>query len=310
MSEYPPASMRVVVLLVVLPVLAGALVAGFADGWMLTRWVLVLEPLLWLIACAMGLHLLASGRTAYGTAVLVGWLLFAATLRFPVSPRRPDAEVQLALSQCTDVSSRMRDDLKVISADWSPDLAGTLAPLDADLLVISGIPEPEVGRLAVLLERTAPPHPSGTALFVRGDVQSCAGATTVPLPGGFTALARVGDQPVPVIALDHAQARELEGLAAGARDLASPYTVVLGSTLTHGTFRRAESWLHGVRLASAPHKATWPAQLGTLPFLPLYHADRLWVGPGWRVARIETARVPGAERLALVATLTPKDVAQ
>ncbi|MCO4744023.1 MAG: hypothetical protein KC912_04495 [Proteobacteria bacterium] len=298
---------RQAIALILSPALVGCVVAGIADRMLVTRTLLWLEPSVWIALCGLVLHLAMTRRWVQAIALAIGWMLLAAALRFPVGRSQPSSELVVAAGACSASLDDVASTTTLVSADWSPSptFGARLAQLDADVLVLSGVPRDAAPPLAAALGAVVSGH-AGTAVFVRGDFRSCEGQGASHIPGGSAAIVALKNGNIfPLLTLAGATSTDMDPLTAAGLGLESRNTVAIGHMRTHGTFRHAESLWRGAGFESAPQQPTWPAKLGALPLLPLYHADRLWFGDAWQVADVTTERIPESRRLALRVVLEP-----
>lgn len=282
------------------------------------------EPAWWVGALSV---LFGAGvkRSHLGAAALGGVALQAALLRLPVQatpPRPADARVVAHAERCEPHVSAPEGRVRV--AHWSA-VAGVrpdeLAALNADLWVITDLPDPEqasaFGRpVGAPVQHS--PEGGGVAILVPGgSFRACGRADreqiALPVPPGApdpgVALLAHPELPdgrvLPVVAFNlpfpkESAPRYGEWIASAAdwtatlAAAAGPAVVLTGTSTTHSTSRGFLGRFSGAGLLAAPSQATWPAALGPLPAPALYHRDRAWHGHGWQVVQATTHRVGGA----------------
>ena len=335
-----------VVALIVLPLVVALPVSFFSDSTLPTLILLVLEPLIWVGFAAGTLAFIVQKKWAFTMACFTGWVIFAAGVRWPVSPATPPsgptATILAGARGCVASADVPSKDLRVVT--WNanghantPAASADALALNADLLVLQEVEAAFVENLAktvggdwVYVELT-PKQGVGLVVkdgtFLRGcGFPNNQNYVSFDLPASadrrseaVLALAEVRGGILPILAMQmdvpgtpvelmtwgrrikHGAAR----LSHAVQALDASAVVVAGNTNTHGTFRRFESRMSGPDLETAPAKATWPARLFGIRTLPLYHVDRAWFGPHWRLYRVETARLAESNHLALITDLEP-----
>lgn len=88
---------------------------------------------------------------------------------------------------------------------------------------------------------------------------------------------------------------------------AGPFVVVAGDTNTAERFHRYHNTLRAAGLDDATAHVSWPARLGSQPFLPLWALDRVYVGRGWHIDTVDTLRIGRSDHLAVRVVLVRND---
>ncbi len=87
---------------------------------------------------------------------------------------------------------------------------------------------------------------------------------------------------------------------AAAASLGGPSVVAAGHLAIPPTFQHVLATLEGAGLHDAGGPPTWPATIGTLPFLPMFRMERVLTGPTWRAMSAQAVDLPGRNKPLLV----------
>jgi endonuclease/exonuclease/phosphatase family metal-dependent hydrolase len=327
----------------VIAVIAAGLAAGIACGLVADRHiatvaVLLLEPILWLATA--GAAAILAYRRGVTVAVVAAAMVaaFSAGVRLAVldvTAPAPD-ERFAAFGRCAQGAPPEQVRIatwNVLALNEDDAVVEAASAIDADVLVLHEVIREELGQRIARAWNGEAVHEKaiadwGTTIVVRdGRFVPCEGRTNevVELAAqarrraiGIAAAIEVRGGTFPIVTLHtdrptsfseaarwpdamHVSARRV---AAAVRAIDHPAVVVTGDTNTHATFHRFHRTIESAGVTGAPAPRTWPAQLGRVPFLPLYTLDRLWAGPTWDIAGLETERleVP-SDHLAIIVDL-------
>ncbi|MCB9743989.1 MAG: endonuclease/exonuclease/phosphatase family protein [Alphaproteobacteria bacterium] len=206
-----------------LAVFGGFLVGSLADTHPLSLMILALEPAIWLVLVALGLHALLHRRPSLAALALLGLVSLSLSLRRTIPreiPTETPDEASPVVRECASRASTPKGELRI--ATWNTGglqdpagLALAVMDLDADIIVLQEVPGQElidavvstleVGRRGRGLEGEAasveglfiPAMPSaGTGLVVQGGWFGVCGSEELdrwsfelPAADGRTALA-------------------------------------------------------------------------------------------------------------------------
>lgn len=321
-------------LVAVVLIATGALAGWWADGAIVSAVVLHAEPLLlvfalWGVATARWI-----GWPALSLGFSLGTIGFVAALRlpFPVEPHQAlPPEWVSPVARCAAALKMPTEPVRVLQ--WTvdgavgyDDLRGVVARAEPDVVVLHGVTQyGQVHGLAELVggeERVIGHDGGATYVLAAGGFHPCGKDLewTWETPGGQVyTLGFVGVPPgtiFPVLVaslptplgpepgrfggrMEEATSALLDALGG----LQAASMVVVADARATRTYRRLDTRLAGLGLASVPVPPTWPAHLGRVPLLPLHPYARVWAAPAW--ARTSAEVVPSSTgRFApLVATL-------
>ena len=316
------------------PVVGGLVVGWYADSMGWSARILSLEPLLLVLGAWAAYGLLVRKRWIEGIFLATGVSLAAVAIRLPFPPPN-DAHLSSDLpawlpkvEECMGAVIWPSDGVRLLQ--WTLPMSGVdvdevLRVADSfrpDLLVLSSSHDPGLAsklqdQLGGEYQLQEPAESfGGRIVLARGLFHQC-GESTEWVHGashfsfaGVTNATRVPllvtSHPGPLSGGDWSQVQQGWGqdLELVGR-IQSPALIVVASAPALPTWRYLEESMVRASLFTAPSPPSWPVRMGPLPMLPLQTHERLWAGPGWRVAAAE--RIPSSlgNTAAILTSLEP-----